>query len=132
MTIVCVARRSVHSLIAGLALSACATVTRVEPDEGPGGAVAVLIHNNGEADAAIYECHRDDCSRVTTMGSGETMVVEIPAAAVHGGDMRLAVRRDGESNQFMTQPLDVRHGDRPVLSIESVLSRSSLTIEQSA
>lgn len=116
-------------------LSACAHAPRVEDyDElsappTPAGPVVLEVENHNWADVVLYVVHDGVQTRFTQVAAAHNASIEIPER-LQGqmGVIRIAARRIGGTDSFVSQAISLRGNSAVRLTIESSLSRSSVGV----
>jgi hypothetical protein len=116
-----------------LLLAACAARPKVEqaPEPTPPPLVPVVldIENHNWADVVLYVLHDGRQTRLTQVGGAHDVSVEIPPR-LQGqmGVIRLAVRRIGGKDGYVSESISLRGAPSVRLTIESNISRSSIGV----
>lgn len=114
-------------------MSACAG--RHDPgDEAPSpwvppDPVVLEVENHNWADVELYIVHDGVQTRFTQVAGAHDLSIEIPAK-LQGqmGVIRLAARRIGGNDSFVSQEISLRGNSAVRFTIESSLSRSSVGV----
>jgi hypothetical protein len=112
---------------------ACAGRQHVDPaaEPPPPPAVPVIldVENHNWADVVLYVVHDGRQTRLANVGAAHDLSVEIPPQ-LQGemGIIRLAVRRIGGRDSYMSESISLRGGPSVRLTIESNISRSSVGV----
>ena len=113
--------------------AACAGRQQVDPATDPPAPPAVPIildvENHNWADVVLYVVHDGRQTRLTSVGAAHDLSVEIPPQ-LQGemGIIRLAVRRIGGRDSYLSESISLRGGPSVRLTIESNISRSSVGV----
>jgi hypothetical protein len=91
--------------------------------------VVLEVENHNWADVVLYIVHDGVQTRFTQVAAAHDLSVEIPAR-LQGqmGVIRLAVRRIGGTDSFLSQAISLRGSSAVRFTIESSLSRSSVGV----
>ena len=116
-------------------LSACAHAPRVEDfhEESaptvPPAPVLLEIENHNWADVVLYVVHDGVQTRFTQVAAAHNLSIEIPER-LQGqmGVIRIAARRIGGNDSFVSQAISLRGNSSVRFTIESSLSRSSVGV----
>ncbi len=114
-------------------VTACATRHRSleeEPTPAATPEVVVLeVENHNWADVVLYIVHDGVQTRFTQVAAAHDLSVEIPAR-LQGqmGVIRLAARRIGGTDSYVSQAISLRGSSAVRFTIESSLSRSSVGV----
>ena len=112
---------------------ACAGRQRVDSaqDPPPPPAVPVIldVENHNWADVVLYVVHDGRQTRLTNVGAAHDLSIEIPPQ-LQGqmGIIRLAVRRIGGRDSYLSESISLRGGPSVRLTIESNIGRSSVGV----
>jgi len=112
---------------------ACAGRQHVDPAEDPppppAAPVILDVENHNWADVVLYVVHDGQQTRLTNVGAAHDVSVEIPPQ-LQGqmGIIRLAVRRIGGRDSYLSESISLRGGPSVRLTIESNISRSSVGV----
>lgn len=103
--------------------------TAEDPPPPPAIPVILDIENHNWADVVLYVVHDGRQTRLTSVGGAHDLSVEIPPR-LQGemGIIRLAVRRIGGRDSYLSESISLRGGPSVRLTIESNLSRSSVGV----
>lgn len=114
-------------------LSACAGRHHAA-EEAPSRSVApepiiLEVENHNWADVVLYIVHDGVQTRLTQIAAAHDVAIEIPAK-LQGqmGVIRLAARRIGGTDSFISDAISLRGNSAVRLTIESTLSRSSVGV----
>jgi hypothetical protein len=113
--------------------AACAGRQQVDPATDPPAPPAVPVildvENHNWADVVLYVVHDGRQTRLTSVGAAHDLSVEIPPQ-LQGemGIIRLAVRRIGGRDSYLSESISLRGGPSVRLTIESNISRSSVGV----
>jgi hypothetical protein len=128
--------RTALSLGIGLfLLSGCAHSVPVKdydepaPPSVPAGPVVLEVENHNWADVVLYVLHDGVQTRFTQVAAAHNASIEIPER-LQGqmGVIRIAARRIGGTDSFVSQALSVRGSSAVRVTIESNLNRSSVGV----
>jgi hypothetical protein len=114
-------------------ISACAHSTPVKGYEEPApmssGPVVLEVENHNWADVVLYVVHDGVQTRFTQVAAAHNASIEIPER-LQGqmGIIRLAARRIGGTDSFVSQELSIRGSSAVRFTIESSLARSSVGV----
>jgi hypothetical protein len=116
-------------------LSACAHAPRVKDfnEESspavPPAPVLLEIENHNWADVVLYVVHDGVQTRFTQVAAAHNLSIEIPER-LQGqmGVIRIAARRIGGTDSFVSQAISLRGSSAVRFTIESSLSRSSVGV----
>ena len=114
-------------------VTACATRHRsLEEEAVPATTpetVVLEVENHNWSDVVLYIVHDGVQTRFTQVAAAHDLSVEIPAR-LQGqmGVIRLAARRIGGTDSYVSQALSIRGSSAVRLTIESSLSRSSVGV----
>jgi hypothetical protein len=87
------------------------------------------VENHNWADVVLYVLHDGKQSRLTQVGGAHDVSVEIPPQLQGDtGIIRLAVRRIGGRDGYVSESISLRGGTSVRLTIESNISRSSVGV----
>jgi hypothetical protein len=91
--------------------------------------VVLEVENHNWADVVLYIVHDGIQTRFTQVAAAHDVSVEIPAR-LQGqmGVIRLAARRIGGTDSFVSQAISLRGSSAVRFTIESSLSRSSVGV----
>jgi hypothetical protein len=112
---------------------ACAGRQRVDSAEEPAAPppvpVILDVENHNWADVVLYVVHDGRQTRLTSVGAAHDLSVEIPPQMQGAmGIIRLAVRRIGGRDSYLSESISLRGGPSVRLTIESNISRSSVGV----
>jgi hypothetical protein len=116
-----------------LFLAACAGRHRAdpaqEPPEVPPVPVVLDVENHNWADVVLFVVHDGRQTRLTQVAGAHDLSIEIPPQ-LQGqmGVIRLAVRRIGGRDSYLSESISLRNGQSVRLTIESNISRSSVGV----
>lgn len=114
-----------HSHAAGAAPAAAYAAD----DELASQPVVLEFENNNWADVVLYVQHDGRWSRLQLVAAAHTGEITVPAHLLgQGGIFRVAVRRVGGNDSFVSEPISTRTGHTVRLTIESDLQRSSVGV----
>jgi hypothetical protein len=127
--------RTIAASYLALFSSVTACTTRHRPlEEEPSPAstpetVVLEVENHNWSDVVLYIVHDGVQTRFTQVAAAHDLSVEIPAR-LQGqmGVIRLAARRIGGTDSYVSQALSIRGSSAVRLTIESSLSRSSVGV----
>ena len=117
-------------------LSACAHSVPVKgydepapPPSVPAGPVVLEVENHNWADVVLYVLHDGVQTRFTQVAAAHNASIEIPER-LQGqmGVIRIAARRIGGTDSFVSQALSLRGNSAVRVTIESNLNRSSVGV----
>jgi hypothetical protein len=127
-------RRTVlaSSLLAAAVLSACARRQPIaeEPVPPPAADAVVLeVENHNWADVVLYVVHDGVHTRFAQVAGARNVSMKIPPQ-LQGqmGVIRIAARRIGGTDSFVSQAISLRGNSSVRFTIESSLSRSSVGV----
>jgi hypothetical protein len=112
---------------------ACAGRKHVDPaqDAPPPPTVPVIldVENHNWADVVLYVVHDGRQDRLAQIGGAHDLSIEIPPR-LQGemGIIRLAVRRIGGRDSYLSESISLRGAPSVRLTIESNISRSSVGV----
>jgi hypothetical protein len=115
-------------------LAACAGRQRAEtvveqPPPSSLMSVVLDIENHNWADVVLYVIHDGRQTRLTQVGAAHDLSIEIPPQLQgQTGMIRLAVRRIGGRDSYVSEAISLRGGPSVRLTIESNISRSSVGV----
>lgn len=120
-----------YCLVAFL-LPACAgrhKQSETEPAPDVTSPVVLEVQNHNWADVVLYIVHDGTQTRFTQVRAAQDMAIEIPAN-LQGqmGVIRLAARRIGGRDSFVSEAISLRGSSAVRFTIESSLSRSSVGV----
>ena len=118
--------------LAAALLSACARRNAIteEPAPSPPADVVVLeVENHNWADVVLYVVHDGVRTRLAQVAAAHNVRMKIPPQ-LHGqmGVIRIAVRRIGGNDSFVSPAISLRGNSSVRFTIESSLSRSSVGV----
>jgi hypothetical protein len=127
--------RTAFALGIGIVLSACARSVHVKdydeppPPAIPSGPIVLEVENHNWADVVLYVLHDGVQTRFTQVAAAHTMSIEIPER-LQGqmGVIRIAARRIGGTDSFVSQALSLRGSSSVRVTIESSLNHSSVGV----
>jgi hypothetical protein len=95
----------------------------------PADPIVLEVENHNWADVVLYIVHDGVQTRFTQVAAAHDLSLEIPAQ-LQGqmGVIRLAVRRIGGTDSFLSQAISLRGSSAVRFTIESSLSRSSVGV----
>lgn len=113
-------------------LSACARqrpVAFADPPVLPPDPVKLQVENHNWADIVLYIVHDGIQTRFTQIAAARDVSIDIPPE-LQGqmGVIRLAVRRIGGTDSFVSQAISLRGNSEVRFTIESSLNRSSVGV----
>jgi hypothetical protein len=116
-------------------ISACAHSIPVKnydepaPQAVPAAPVVLEVENHNWADVVLYVLHDGVQTRFTQVAAAHTASIEIPER-LQGqmGVIRIAARRIGGTDSFVSQALSLRGNSSVRVTIESNLNRSSVGV----
>jgi hypothetical protein len=115
-------------------LSACAQAhpvgeSFVDSPALPPDPVKLEVENHNWADIVLYVVHDGIQTRLTNIAAAHDVSMEIPAQ-LQGqmGVIRLAIRRIGGNDSYLSQAISLRGNSEVRFTIESSLSRSSVGV----
>lgn len=121
-------------LIAAAFLSACARRQAVTEEpfpelDSPVDAVVLEVENHNWADVVLYVVHDGVQTRFAQVAGARNVSMKIPPQ-LHGqmGVIRIAARRIGGTDSFVSQAISLRGNSSVRFTIESSLSRSSVGV----
>jgi hypothetical protein len=121
-------------LIAAAFLSACSrrhaiTEEPAPASTSPADAVVLEVENHNWADVVLYVVHDGVHTRFAQVAAARNVSMTIPPQ-LHGqmGVIRIAARRIGGTDSFVSQPISLRGNSAVRFTIESSLSRSSVGV----
>jgi hypothetical protein len=127
-------RRTILSLclITAAFLSACARRHAIEepasppPPEDP---IVLEVENHNWADVVLYVVHDGVHTRIAQVAAAHNVSMKIPPQ-LQGqmGVIRIAARRIGGTDSFVSQAISLRGGSAVRFTIESSLNRSSVGV----
>ena len=111
-----------HPVIEPPALAAAADTIPAEP-------VVLEVENHNWADIVLYVVHDGIQTRFTQVAAAHSVSIEIPPR-LQGqmGVIRLAARRIGGTDSFVSQAISLRGSSAVRLTIESSLNHSSVGV----
>jgi hypothetical protein len=134
-----VARRTVlasYFIVSGL-LMACAgrhpvkdsLAAAAPPDTVAAEPVVLEVENHNWADVVLYVLHDGIQTRFTQVAAAHNLSIEIPPR-LQGqmGVIRIAARRIGGTDSFVSQAISIRGSSAVRLTIESSLNHSSVGV----
>jgi hypothetical protein len=116
-----------------LLLAACAGRHRIDqaadPPAPPAVPVVLDVENHNWSDVVLYVVHDGRQTRLTQVVAAHDLSIEIPPE-LQGqmGVIRLAVRRIGGRDSYLSESISLRGGQSVRLTIESNLTRSSVGV----
>jgi hypothetical protein len=121
--------------IAAVFLPACARSIHVKdydeppPPAAPAGPIVLEVENHNWADVILYVVHDGVQTRFTQVAAAHNASIEIPER-LQGqmGVIRIAARRIGGTDSFVSQALSLRGNSSVRVTIESNLNRSSVGV----
>ncbi|MGI8402068.1 MAG: hypothetical protein ACR2NS_10790 [Gemmatimonadaceae bacterium] len=113
-------------------LAACARqhpVAFADPPAMPPDPVKLQVENHNWADIVLYIVHDGIQTRLTQIAAAHDVSIDIPPT-LQGqmGVIRLAVRRIGGTDSFVSQAISLRGNSEVRFTIESSLNRSSVGV----
>jgi hypothetical protein len=129
-------RRTILSscLIAAAFLSACARRHAVTEEPtlvmlSPADSVVLEVENHNWADVVLYVVHDGVQTRFAQVAAAHSVSMKIPPQ-LHGqmGVIRIAARRIGGTDSFVSQAISLRGNSAVRFTIESSLNRSSVGV----
>ena len=121
-------------LIAAAFMSACARRHAFTEDPtpvaySPTDSVVLEVENHNWADVVLYVVHDGVQTRFAQVAAAHNVSMQIPPK-LHGqmGVIRIAARRIGGMDSFVSQAISLRGNSAVRLTIESSLSRSSVGV----
>jgi hypothetical protein len=122
------------SLLAAAVLSACArrqpiAAEPVPVPPPPADAVVLEVENHNWADVVLYVVHDGKHTRFAQVPGARNVSMKIPPQ-LQGqmGVIRIAARRIGGNDSFVSQAISLRGNSSVRFTIESSLSRSSIGV----
>lgn len=117
-----------HPVIEPPALAAAAAATAAA-DTTPAEPVVLEVENHNWADIVLYVVHDGIQTRFTQVAAAHSVSIEIPPR-LQGqmGVIRLAARRIGGTDSFVSQAISLRGSSAVRLTIESSLNHSSVGV----
>ena len=114
-------------------LAACAgrhTVAQSDDPAPPLSTPVVLdVENHNWADVVLYVLHDGRQTRLTQVAAAHDLSIEIPPQLQgETGMIRLAVRRIGGRDSYVSESISLRGGPSVRLTIESNIGRSSVGV----
>ena len=115
-----------HPVIEPAALASASAVT---PDTTPPEPVVLEVENHNWADIVLYVLHDGIQTRFTQVAAAHNVSIAIPPR-LQGqmGVIRLAARRIGGTDSFVSQAISLRGSSAVRLTIESSLNHSSVGV----
>ena len=118
-----------------VALSACARSVHVQnydepaPPATPAGPIVLEVENHNWADVVLYVLHDGVQTRFTQVAAAHNLSIEIPER-LQGqmGVIRIAARRIGGTDSFVSQALSLRGNSSVRVTLESSLNHSSVGV----
>lgn len=116
-------------------LPACARSIHVKdyddpgPPPAPSGPIVLEVENHNWADVVLYVVHDGVQTRFTQVAAAHNLSIEIPERLQ--GQMRvirIAARRIGGTDSFVSQAISLRGNSAVRFTIESNLNRSSVGV----
>ncbi len=121
-------------LVAAALLSACARRHAITEEAAfapppPADPVVLEVENHNWADVVLYVVHDGVQTRFAQVAAAHNVSIKIPPQ-LQGqmGVIRIAVRRIGGTDSFVSQPISLRGNSAVRFTIESSLSRSSVGV----
>lgn len=119
-------------LLAAAFLSACArrnAITEEPLATSPADAVVLEVENHNWADIVLYVVHDGVHTRFAQVAATQNVSMKIPPQ-LHGqmGVIRIAARRIGGLDSFVSQAISLRGNASVRFTIESNLARSSVGV----
>jgi hypothetical protein len=119
-------------LLAAAFLSACArrnAITEEPLATAPADAVVLEVENHNWADIVLYVVHDGVHTRFAQVAATQNVSMKIPPQ-LHGqmGVIRIAARRIGGLDSFVSQAISLRGNASVRFTIESNLARSSVGV----
>jgi hypothetical protein len=119
-------------LFAATLLAACArgrTIPEPPALVAPPDPVVLEVENHNWADVVLYVVHDGVQTRFAQVAAAHNVAIEIPPK-LQGqmGVIRIAARRIGGTDSFVSQAISLRGNSAVRLTIESSLSRSSVGV----
>ena len=118
-------------LLAAALLSACARRHAIpeEPAPLPADAVVLEVENHNWADVVLYVVHDGVHTRFAQVAGARNVSMKIPPQ-LQGqmGVIRIAARRIGGNDSFVSQAISLRGNSSVRFTIESSLSQSSVGV----
>jgi hypothetical protein len=122
------------SLLAAAVLSACARRQPIAEEPvpvppPPADAVVLEVENHNWADVVLYVVHDGKHTRFAQVPGARNVSMKIPPQ-LQGqmGVIRIAARRIGGTDSFVSQAISLRGNSSVRFTIESSLSRSSIGV----
>ena len=114
-------------------LAACAGRHNVaqneDPAPPPATPVVLDVENHNWADVVLYVLHDGRQTRLTQVAAAHDLSIEIPPQLQgETGMIRLAVRRIGGRDSYVSESISLRGGPSVRLTIESNIGRSSVGV----
>jgi hypothetical protein len=124
----------VSCFVAAAFLSACARHNAITDEPAlaptpPGDAVVLEVENHNWADIVLYVVHDGVHTRFAQVAATRNVSMKIPPQ-LHGqmGVIRIAARRIGGTDSFVSQAISLRGNASVRFTIESSLARSSVGV----
>ena len=119
-------------LLAAASLSGCAGRPAVTEEPAPAplaDAVVLEVENHNWADIVLYVVHDGVHTRFAQVAAAQNVSMKIPPQ-LHGqmGVIRIAARRIGGTDSFVSQAISLRGNASVRFTIESSLNRSSVGV----
>jgi hypothetical protein len=116
-------------LTAAAFLSACASRHAITEEPAPAPAVVLEVENHNWADIVLYVVHDGVHTRFAQVAATRNVSMTIPPQ-LHGqmGVIRIAARRIGGTDSFVSQAISLRGNASVRFTIESSLGRSSVGV----
>jgi hypothetical protein len=113
-------------------VTACSRHRPIDEEPAPtvvSDTVVLEVENHNWSDVVLYIVHDGVQTRFTQVAAAHDLSVEIPAR-LQGqmGVIRLAARRIGGTDSFVSQALSIRGSSAVRFTIESSLARSSVGV----
>jgi hypothetical protein len=100
--------------------------TATPPVSGP---IVLDVENHNWADIVLYIVHDGRQTRFAEVGAAHDLSIEIPPQLQGStGIIRLAVRRIGGRDAYLSESVSLRGGSSVRLTVESTLARSSVAV----
>jgi hypothetical protein len=99
------------------------------PDSVPSEPVVLEVENHNWADVVLYVLHDGIQTRFAQVAAAHNVSIQIPPT-LHGqmGVIRIAARRIGGTDSFVSQAISLRGSSAVRLTIESSLNHSSVGV----